>query len=189
MTTESNGQSSNSDVTSDYMLDADGGWQQTAGLGNNSSATWQSSSQEGEYSHAVNGVTLEGTFSQSASQSDNASYTTGGSPGSSGQWVPSGTGSETVATSSSNSYEGSNPVSEGTSGGLDKLRRGLPGRLRQLRLALHRHAIARAKAPAPAPATPPITRCSLSSGPRSGSPLPSPSGRPTPLALRERGRG
>ncbi len=115
-TTEANGQSSNSDVTSDYALDADGGWQQTAGLGNNTSATWQSSSQEGEYSHAVNGVTLEGTFSQSASQSDNASYTTGGSPGLSGQWVPTGNGSETLATSSSNSYEGSSLPYAPTSG-------------------------------------------------------------------------
>ena len=115
-TTEANGQSSNSDVTSDYALDADGGWQQTAGLGNNTSATWQSSSQEGEYSHAVNGVTLEGTFSQSASQSDNASYTTGGSPGSSGQWVPTGNGSETLVTSSSNSYEGSSLPYAPTSG-------------------------------------------------------------------------
>ena len=58
------------------------------------------------YSHAVNGVALDGFFSQSASQKDNASYTTGGSLGSGGQWVPSGTGSERLATSSSNSYEG-----------------------------------------------------------------------------------
>ena len=100
-------QSSDCDVTSDYTLDADGNWQQTAGHGTNTSATWQSSSQEGEYSHAVNGVVLEGTFSQSASQSDNSSYTTGGSPGSGGQWVPSGTGSDTQVTSSNSNYDGS----------------------------------------------------------------------------------
>ncbi len=106
-TTESNGQSSYADVTSDYTLDADGNWQQTAGHGTNTSATWQSSSQEGEYSHAVNGAVLDGCFSQSASQSDSSSYTTGGSPGSGGQWVPSGTGSDTQVTSSSSNYDGS----------------------------------------------------------------------------------
>ena len=52
-----------------------------AARGSDNSHTWQSSSQSGTYSHVVNGVTLAGSFSQSASQDDTSSYTTGGSAG------------------------------------------------------------------------------------------------------------
>ena len=69
-------------------------------------SAWQSSSQSGTYSHVVNGVTLAGSFSQSASLDDRSRYTTGGGVGASG-WVPTGSGSDVLATSAGNSFSGS----------------------------------------------------------------------------------
>ena len=104
---EDNGQSSYSQQSASYTLDSSGNWQQSSGTGNNTGHTWQSSSQSsGTYSHVVNGVTLQGSFSQSASVDDTSSYTTGGYAGSSG-WVPTGSGSDEIVTSSSNSFSGS----------------------------------------------------------------------------------
>ncbi len=121
-TSEDNGQSASASGSASYTLDGApgtpgrGNWQQTGGSGSNGSSTWQSSSQSGSYSHVVSGVTLSGSFSQSASQNDTSSYTSSGYLGSSGQWVSGsgsgapgtpGRGSDTLTTSSSSSYSGS----------------------------------------------------------------------------------
>ena len=104
-TSESGGQTSNNSQSASFTLTTSGGWQQVSGGGTNSSDVSQSSSQAGYYQHAVNGVTLAGAFSQSNSQDDNSSYTNGGSV-SGGQWVPSGSGGETISNSSSYSSSG-----------------------------------------------------------------------------------
>ena len=110
-TSESGGQSSYNQQSAYYILSGSGSdtWQQTAGTGASGGHTWQWSSQSGSYSHAVSGVTLRGTFSQSGSVDDTSGYTTGGSSGSGsgGQWLPSGTGSDTLVTSASYGYSGS----------------------------------------------------------------------------------
>ena len=105
-TYENNGQSSYSQQSASFTLDSSGNWQQFSGTGSDIGHTWQSSSQTGSYSHVVSGVTLSGSFSQSASMDDSSSDTTGGSVVS-GQWVSSGSGSDTLTTSSNYSYSGS----------------------------------------------------------------------------------
>ncbi len=88
-------------------MSASGAWQQTSGSGSNDSHTWQTSSQWGTYSHVVNGVTLAGTFSQSGSVDDRSHFSSSGSASSNGQWIPSGSGSDTLVTSASDSFSGS----------------------------------------------------------------------------------
>ena len=67
--------------------------------------------QTGSYSHAVNGVTLAGSFSQSASLDDTSSYSTSGSASASASggytWTPSGDGSDTLVTGYGNVYAAS----------------------------------------------------------------------------------
>jgi hypothetical protein len=104
---EDSGQSASAAQSAYFTLSASGIWQQTSGSGSSNSQVWQSSSQWGSYSHVVNGVTMSGTFSQSASFNDNSSFTSNGSSGSGGQWIPSGSGSDTLVTSGSTSYSGS----------------------------------------------------------------------------------
>ena len=103
---QSGGQSA-SGFQSASSLSASGAWQQTSGSGSNDSHTWQSSSQWGSYSHVVNGVTLSGTFSQSGSVDDRSHFSSSGSASSSGQWIPTGSGSDTLVTSASDTFSGS----------------------------------------------------------------------------------
>ena len=84
-----------------------------------------------------------GSFSQSASVDDTSSYTTDGSVGASGQWVPNGSGSDTLITSSGNSFSGSGR----RHGDLD---------LAVRRLGFHRHA-KREESAIASRTTPPIT--------------------------------